>query len=259
VKAAREAWFAAQPDLDPDKLVFLDATAAATNMARRYGRAPGGEHCRLLVPQSHYKTTTLTAALRTTGLCTLDLADGATNGQRFRDDVANRLVPVLRPGDIVILDNLQAHKVSGMRERVEAPGCSTFRPKSRVQPDRTDLRQAESPAAERNRPPRAGPLGRHPARLHPLHPRRVPQQPRRRRLRQRLGRRYVSGDGSRSNRFSGCSDRALITFESKFILLSQGFFLVNPFDQFRKITSGICLAYFSRTSDFIEVCNFIIE
>ncbi len=67
--------------------------------------------------------TTITAALRTTGLCAFDLADGATNGQRFRDYVANRLVPVLRPGDVVILDNLQAHKVSGIRERVEAAGA----------------------------------------------------------------------------------------------------------------------------------------
>lgn len=108
MKAAREAWFAAQPDLDPDKLVFLDETAAATNMARRYGRAPCGERCRLLVPQGHYKTTTVTAAMRTTGLCAFDIADGATNGQRFRDYAANRLVPVLRPGDFVILDNLQA-------------------------------------------------------------------------------------------------------------------------------------------------------
>ena len=123
MKAAREAWFAAQPDLDPDKLVFLDETAAATNMARHYGRAPRGERCRLLVPQGHYKTTTVTAALRTTGLRALDLADGATNGQRFRDYVANRLVPVLRPGDTVILDNLQAHKVSGIRERIESVGA----------------------------------------------------------------------------------------------------------------------------------------
>ncbi|MBA9071762.1 transposase [Methylobacterium sp. RAS18] len=123
MKAARQAWFAAQPVLDPDKLVFLDETAAATNMARRYGRAPRGERCRLLLPQGHYKTTTITAALRTTGLYALDLADGATNGPRFRDYVANRLVPVLRPGDTVILDNLQAHKVSGIRERAQAAGA----------------------------------------------------------------------------------------------------------------------------------------
>ena len=69
VRAAREAWFEAQPELDPDRLVFLDETAAATNMARRYGWAPRGERCRLASPQGHYKTTTVTAALRTSGLC----------------------------------------------------------------------------------------------------------------------------------------------------------------------------------------------
>ena len=66
MREAREAWFEAQPDLDPDRLVFLDETAAATNMARRYGRAPRGERCRIAVPQGHYKTTTVTAALRST-------------------------------------------------------------------------------------------------------------------------------------------------------------------------------------------------
>lgn len=92
-------------------------------MARRYGRAPCGERCRLLVPQGHYKTTTVTAALRSTGLCALSLVDGATNGARFRSYVADRLVPVLRPGDTVILDNLQAHKVAGVREAIEAVGA----------------------------------------------------------------------------------------------------------------------------------------
>jgi transposase len=123
VREARQAWFEALPDLDPDTLVFLDETAAATNMARRYGRARCGERCRLLVPQGHYKTTTVTAALRSTGLCALSLVDGATNGARFRSYVADRLVPVLRPGDTVILDNLQAHKVAGVREAIEAAGA----------------------------------------------------------------------------------------------------------------------------------------
>ena len=69
VRAAREAWFDAQPELDPDRLVFLDETAAATYMARRYGWAARGERCRLAAPLGHYKTTTITAALRTSGLC----------------------------------------------------------------------------------------------------------------------------------------------------------------------------------------------
>lgn len=123
MRKAREAWFEAQPDLDPDRLVFLDETAAATNMARRYGRAPRGERCRIAVPQGHYKTTTVTAALRSTGLVATALFDGATNGQRFRSYVTDTLVPVLKRGDTVILDNLPAHKVAGVRQAVEAAGA----------------------------------------------------------------------------------------------------------------------------------------
>ena len=123
MKAAREAWFSSQLDLDPDTLVFIDETAAATNMARRYGRAPRGERCRLLVPQGHYKSTTVTAALRTSGLVATTVFDGATNGDRFRAYVTDTLVPVLKPGDTVILDNLQSHKVAGIREAIEAAGA----------------------------------------------------------------------------------------------------------------------------------------
>lgn len=123
MRAARQAWFDALPDLDPDRLVFLDETAAATNMARRHGWAPRGQRCRLAVPQGHYKTTTVTAAVRTTGLVATMLFDGATNGTRFRAYVTDTLAPVLSPGDTVILDNLQAHKVAGVREAVEAAGA----------------------------------------------------------------------------------------------------------------------------------------
>ena len=121
MRAARQDWFEPLPDLDPDRLVFLDETAAATNMARRYGRAPRGTRCRMAVPQGHYKTTT--ATVRTTELVATRLFDGATNGQRFRAYVADTLVPVLRPGDTVIMDNLSAHKVGGIREAIEAAGA----------------------------------------------------------------------------------------------------------------------------------------
>ena len=92
-------------------------------MARRYGWAPRGERCRIAAPQGHYKTTTITAALRTSGLCATALFDGATNGARFRSYVTEILVPALRPGDSVVLDNLQAHKVAGVREAIEAAGA----------------------------------------------------------------------------------------------------------------------------------------
>ena len=121
-RAAREAWFGAQPDLDPDRLVFLDDTAAATNMARRYGWAPRGERCRLAAPQEHYKTT-ITAALRTSGLCATALLDGPTNGRRFRSYVTETLIPVLQAGDIFVMDNLPAHKVAGVPDAIEAAGA----------------------------------------------------------------------------------------------------------------------------------------
>lgn len=126
MKAAREAWFAAQPDLDPERLVFVDETAANTKMARRYGRAPRGRRCRMAVPHGHYATTTVTAALRTSGPCAIALFDGATNGARFRTYVADTLTPVLRRGDIVILDNLGAHKVTGVRAAIEAAGAQVL-------------------------------------------------------------------------------------------------------------------------------------
>jgi transposase len=92
-------------------------------MARAYGRAPRGERCRMAVPCAHYKTTTGTAGLRTSGLCAIDLFDGATNGERFRAYLTDILVPLLKRGDTVILDNLRAHKVAGVREAVEAAGA----------------------------------------------------------------------------------------------------------------------------------------
>ena len=123
MKAARLAWFDGQPDLDPDRLVFVDETAAATNMVRRYGRAPRGQRCRIAAPHGHYKTTTVTAALRASGLGAVALMDGATTGARFRAYVADTLAPALRPGDTVVLDNLSAHKVTGVREAVEKVGA----------------------------------------------------------------------------------------------------------------------------------------
>ena len=101
MKAARLCWFERQLDLDPDKLVFLDETAASTTMARRSGRAPRGERCRIAVPHGHDKTITVTAALRATGLAATALLDGATNGTRFRAYVRDTLVPVLKRGDTV--------------------------------------------------------------------------------------------------------------------------------------------------------------
>ena len=123
MKAEREEWFEEQDELDPDRLVFIDETAVTTAMARRYGRAPRGERCRVGVPQGHWKTMTVTAGLRTSGWAATTVFDGATNGERFRTYVIDILVPALRPGDTVILDNLNAHKVAGVRDAIQAVGA----------------------------------------------------------------------------------------------------------------------------------------
>jgi transposase len=103
--------------------VFLDETSANTAMARRYGRAPCGERCRMAVPHGHWKTTTVTAGLRATGPTAVSLLDGSMNGVRFRAYVEQTLVPALRQGDTVILDNLPAHKVTGVRAAIQAAGA----------------------------------------------------------------------------------------------------------------------------------------
>ncbi len=121
---ARESWFDGQLDLDPEGIVFLDETATATNMERRYGRAPRGERCRIAVPHGHYKTTTVTAALRASGPFAVELMHGATNGQRFLSYITDTLVPALKAGDTVVMDNLAAHKVAGVRQVIEAAGAN---------------------------------------------------------------------------------------------------------------------------------------
>jgi transposase len=120
VKAARGAWFEGQLDLDPDKLVFIDETGASTKMARLRGRALKGERCRASVPHGHWKTTTFTGAPRLNGLAAPMILDGPMHGMAFLSYVQQVLVPELRPGDIVVMNNLPAHKVRGVREAIEA-------------------------------------------------------------------------------------------------------------------------------------------
>ncbi len=124
MNAAREAWFEGQLDLDPTRIVFIDETAANTKMARLYGRSPRGERCRAPVPHGHWKTTTFTAGLRYDGIAAPMVLDGPMNGEAFLAYVEQALVPELRLGDIVIMDNLPAHKVHGVRQAIEAAGAS---------------------------------------------------------------------------------------------------------------------------------------
>jgi transposase len=92
-------------------------------MARRYGRAPRGERCRASVPHGHWKTTTFVGALRLKGMTAPMVLDGAMHGAAFLAYVEQLLVPELKPGDIVIMDNLPAHKPKAVREAIENAGA----------------------------------------------------------------------------------------------------------------------------------------
>jgi transposase len=123
VAAARTAWADNQPGLDPDRLVFIDETGTSTKMARLRGRAPRGERLIGKIPHGHWKTTTFVAALRSTALTAPCVIDGPMNGNCFLAYVEQVLAPTLMPGDVVVLDNLSAHKVPGIREAIEATGA----------------------------------------------------------------------------------------------------------------------------------------
>ena len=112
-----------QPDLDPARLVFIDETGATTKMARLRGRSPRGKRCRASVPHGHWKTTTLVAGLRLDGMTAPMVIDGAMNGAAFTAYAEILLAPTLRPGDVVVMDNLPAHKVKGAREAIESAGA----------------------------------------------------------------------------------------------------------------------------------------
>jgi transposase len=123
VRARRLAWFMNQPDLDPSQLVFIDETGASTKIARMYGRAARGERCRSAIPHGHWKTTTFVGALRLDGMTAPMVLDGPMHSDAFLAYVNQVLAPTLKPGDIVIMDNLPAHKSRRICEAIERTGA----------------------------------------------------------------------------------------------------------------------------------------
>jgi len=123
IAAAREDWFENQPDLEPERLIFIDETGASTKMARLRGRSPKGERLRAGLPHGHWKTTTFVAGLRLTGMSAPMVLDGPMNREAFLIYVKHFLAPTLTPGDIVIMDNLPAHKGADVRRSIEATGA----------------------------------------------------------------------------------------------------------------------------------------
>ena len=106
--------------------MFIDETWAKTNMPRRHGRCSRGTRLVAKVPQGRWRTLTFLAALRCDRLTAPCVIDGPINGVSFRAYVAQVLVPVLAPGDIVVMDNLGSHKSRAVRAVIRAAGAKLF-------------------------------------------------------------------------------------------------------------------------------------
>ena len=123
VARKRSQWRESQAQIDPDRVVFIDETWAKTNMTRTYGRSQRGTRVIERVPCGRWETTTFVGALRAAGFVAPLTVDGPINGRIFLAWVEQHLVPTLSAGDVVVMDNLSSHKVSGVREAIESAGA----------------------------------------------------------------------------------------------------------------------------------------
>lgn len=112
--------------LDPGQLVFVDETGSNITLTPRYGRAPRGQRCRGQVPRNWGHNTTLLAAMSLAGIQTAFVIEGATDQAVFEGFVEHYLVPQLRPGQVVVWDNLSVHKSVRARALIEAAGCQVL-------------------------------------------------------------------------------------------------------------------------------------
>jgi transposase len=121
--AERAAWREEFAAVDPARLVFLDESGASTAMDRTHGRAPSGVRVDGPVPHGHWKMITLTAAVRLDGVGACLAFDGATDAAAFETYLGQCLAPTLRPGDVVIMDDLACHKSAEVARLIAAAGA----------------------------------------------------------------------------------------------------------------------------------------
>ena len=131
---ARRCWMREQGMFDPTRLVFIDETAANTKMVRLNGRCARGKRLVGRVPHGHWQTVTFVGALRHNAMTAPRVIKGAMKGAAFLADVEQCLAPTLRRHDTVVMDHLNAHKVAGVRETIEARGA-TLRYLPKYSPD----------------------------------------------------------------------------------------------------------------------------
>lgn len=121
---AREIWMREQASLDPDKIVFIDETGTNTAMTRLRGRCKRGVRLIGRAPHGHWKTTTFVAGLRNGAIAAPLVIDQPMNGAIFLAWLEQFLIPTLSAGDIVVMDNLPAHKIAAVRALIEAAGAA---------------------------------------------------------------------------------------------------------------------------------------
>jgi transposase len=126
VARRRAQWTKYRDRIEPERLVFIDETWTKTNMAPLRGWAPRGTRLIAKVPHGHWKTTTFLAALRHDRIEAPWLLEGPIDGASFRTYVEKVLVPTLRPGDIVVMDNLGSHKGKAVRQLIRSAGAKLF-------------------------------------------------------------------------------------------------------------------------------------
>ncbi len=126
VRRRRTQWIKYRKGIDPERLVFIDETWTKTNMAPLRGWAPRGHRLKAKVPRGRWKTMTFLAALRHDRIDAPWLLDGPIDGASFQSYVENALVPTLKPGDIVIMDNLSSHKGKAVRQAIRRAGAKLF-------------------------------------------------------------------------------------------------------------------------------------
>src|SRR5208337_1479726 len=126
VRQAREAWKAErEPKMrtEPHRLVFIDETGTNTKMTRARGRCERGERLRAKAPFGHWKTQTFVAGLRCGALTAPFVIDAPMDRRIFETYIETQLAPTLRPGDVVVLDNLPAQKSAAAEKAIRAKGA----------------------------------------------------------------------------------------------------------------------------------------
>jgi transposase len=123
VKGRRVLWRLKMAGIDPAQLVFIDECGATTQLTRTRGRCPIGRRLIAPIPHGHWKVLTTIGALSLRGMVAAVTVDAPTDAEIFRRFVTDALVPALRPGQWVIMDNLQSHKAAGIQQAIEAAGA----------------------------------------------------------------------------------------------------------------------------------------